>query len=66
VPRSDSGQPEGNPGRVDVTGIIPEGIGIDADLTEGHPGYEESGGSEIIPPERLRGEDSATEGDRTS
>jgi hypothetical protein len=53
VPLSDSGQPGGNPGRVDVTGIMPEGIRIDPDLTEGHPGYEESGDSEIIPAERL-------------
>jgi ribose-phosphate pyrophosphokinase len=55
VPLSDSGQPRGNPGRVDVTGIMPEGIRIDPDLTEGHPGYEESGGSEIIPLGRLAG-----------
>jgi cytidylate kinase len=55
VPLSDSGQPGGNPGRVDVTGIMPEGICIDPDITEGHPGYEESGDSEIIPAERLAG-----------
>jgi hypothetical protein len=55
VPLSDSGQPGGNPGRVDVTGIMPEGIRIDLDITEGHPGYDESGNSEIIPPERLAG-----------
>lgn len=42
-------------GRIDVTGIVPEGIHIDPDITEGHPGYEESGDSEIIPPERLAG-----------
>ena len=35
--------------RVDRTGIIPEGVRIDPDLTEGHPGYEESGPSEIRP-----------------
>ncbi len=63
VSRSDSGQPQGNAGRIDVTGIIPEGIRIDPDITEGHPGYEESGDSEIIPPERLtRGESAAEEG----
>jgi hypothetical protein len=55
VPLSDSGQPGGNPGRVDGTGIVPEGICIDPDITEGHPGYAESGDSEIIPPERLAG-----------
>ncbi len=42
-------------GRVDVTGIMPEGIRIDPDITEGHPGYQESGDSEIIPNERLTG-----------
>lgn len=41
------------PGTVEITGIVPEGIHIDPDITEGHPGYEESGDSEIIPPERL-------------
>ena len=40
-------------GWVDVTGIMPEGIRIDPDITEGHPGYEESGESEIIPTERF-------------
>jgi hypothetical protein len=35
---------------VDITGIVPEGVRIDPDITEGHPGYEESGSSEIIPP----------------
>jgi hypothetical protein len=48
-------QPGVGPGRVDVTGIIPEDILIDPNLTEGHPGYEESGDSEIIPPHRLAG-----------
>jgi hypothetical protein len=55
VPLCDSGQPEGNPGHVDLTGLMPEGIRIDPDLTEGHPGYQESGDAEIIPPERLAG-----------
>jgi hypothetical protein len=55
--------PELPPGRVDVTGIMPEGIRIDPDITEGHPGYEESGDSGIIPPERLaRGGTPAEEG----
>jgi hypothetical protein len=55
VPPSESGQPGGGQGRIDVTGVIPEGIRIDSDLTEGHPGYEESGDSEIIPPGRPAG-----------
>jgi hypothetical protein len=55
VPYSDSGQPGpgSGQGRVDIIGIVPEGIRIDLDLTEGHPGYDESGDSEIIPPERM-------------
>jgi hypothetical protein len=32
---------------------MPEGIRVDRDITEGHPGYQESGESEIIPTERL-------------
>jgi hypothetical protein len=59
VSLSDSGKPGGKPGRVDVTGIMPYGVRIDSDITEGHPGYEESGDSEIIPPERLAGGGSA-------
>jgi hypothetical protein len=39
-------------GSVDLTGTMPEGIRIDPDITQGHPGYEESGDSEIIPPDR--------------
>ncbi len=50
---AESGQPGGGRGRVDITGIMPEGIRIDPNLTEGHPGYEESGESEIIPTERF-------------
>jgi cytidylate kinase len=50
VPLRDRGRPGGGQGRVDLTGILPEGIRIDPDITEGHPGYEESGGSEVIPP----------------
>jgi hypothetical protein len=42
-------QPGISPSAVDVTGIIPEDVHVDPNLTEGHPGYEESGGSEIIP-----------------
>lgn len=47
----ETGQP-GSKGRIDVTGIMPEDVRVDPDITEGHPGYEESGSSEIIPPER--------------
>jgi hypothetical protein len=50
---AETGQPGGGRGRVDITGIMPEGIRVDPDLTEGHPGYEESGNSEIIPTERF-------------
>jgi hypothetical protein len=56
MPPPDSGQPGGGRGRVDLTGIIPEDIHVDPDITEGHPGYEESGGSQIIPPWRLAGQ----------
>jgi len=45
-------RPDGGQGRVDVTGIIPDNIHVDPDLTEGHPGYDESGDSEIIPSSR--------------
>jgi hypothetical protein len=37
------------PGSVDVTGVVPEDVHVDPDITEGHPGYEESGVSEIHP-----------------
>jgi hypothetical protein len=42
-------QPGISPGDVDITGIVPEGVRIDPDITEGHPGYQESGSSEITP-----------------
>lgn len=58
---SDSGQLGGGQGRIDVTGIIPERIRVDPDITEGQPGYEESGDSETIPPERLAGGGSTAE-----
>jgi hypothetical protein len=48
----DSGQPGGGQGRVDITGTMPEDIKVDPYITEGHVGYEESGDSEIIPPQR--------------
>jgi hypothetical protein len=50
---SESGLPGGGQGRVDITGISPQGIKVDPNITEGHPGYEESGPSEIVPLERL-------------
>jgi hypothetical protein len=53
--KPDTGLPGGGQGRVDLTGIMPEGIRVDPDITEGHPGYQESGDSEIIPNERLTG-----------
>jgi hypothetical protein len=49
----ESGLPGGGQGRIDVTGIMPEGIHVDPDITEGHPGYDESGDSGIIPAERF-------------
>jgi hypothetical protein len=45
----DTGLPGGGQGRVDLTGTMPQDIRIDPDLTEDHPGYQESGDSEIIP-----------------
>jgi len=48
-------QPGVSPGDVDITGTVPEGVRIHPDITEGHPGYEESGSSEIIPPESRDG-----------
>ncbi|MCS7168835.1 MAG: hypothetical protein RMI91_09580 [Gemmatales bacterium] len=38
---------------VDITGRVPDDVHVDPDITEGHPGYQESGESEIIPMERL-------------
>jgi hypothetical protein len=39
-----------SPTAVDVTGITPEDIHAEPDITEGHPGYDESGTSELRPP----------------
>jgi hypothetical protein len=47
---AESGNPGGGQGRIDVAGVVPEDIQVDPDITEGHPGHEESGDSEIIPP----------------
>jgi hypothetical protein len=49
APRALPHEPGVFPGAVDVTGVVPEGVRIDPDITEGHPGYEESGDSEIHP-----------------
>jgi hypothetical protein len=56
-----SGRPEtgSGEGRRDVTGKMPDDIHIDPDITEGHPGYNESGDSEISPP-------APTDADRSS
>ena len=54
TPRApDSGRPEtgSGKGRRDETGVMPEDFQVDPDITEGHPGYQESGDSEIIPPQ---------------
>ena len=48
VPRSLTYKAGISPGSVDVTGIVPEGVIVDINTTEGHPGYEESGASELI------------------
>src|SRR5262245_32964175 len=53
------GHPACDPHCVDVTGKTPEGIRVDPDITEGHPGYDESGDSEIIPPDRPAGQKTA-------
>jgi hypothetical protein len=57
---SADGKPKVRPIAVDVVGKIPDDIRIDPDITEGHPGYSESGDSEIIPLERIV-EDAETE-----
>jgi len=58
----DSGLPGGGQGRVDHTGVVPEGVRVDPNVTEGHPGYDESGPSEIVPRERAAGGESGAEG----
>lgn len=46
-----SGRPETGSGEGrDVTGVMPDNVRVDPNITEGHPGYQESGDSEIIPP----------------
>lgn len=51
-PNPECGVPGGGRGRVDIVGRRPKGIGIDPNFMEGHPGYEESGSSELSPPPR--------------
>ena len=38
-----------SPSSVDVVGVLPQDVHADPEITEGHPGYEESGPSEIRP-----------------
>lgn len=47
-----SGRPEtgGGEGRVESIGRTPDDIRVDPDITEGHPGYQESGDSQLAPP----------------
>ena len=54
TPAADDGRPESGSGkgRRDVTGIMPDNIRVDPNITEGHPGYEESGESELTPPQQ--------------
>jgi hypothetical protein len=55
LPERETGVPGCGQGRVDVTGIVPEDIHVDPYITEGQPGYQESGSSEVIPNDRLNG-----------
>jgi hypothetical protein len=47
VPRALPHEPGVSPDAVDVIGVVPEDVYVDPDITEGHPGYEESGSSEL-------------------
>lgn len=51
-PNPECGEPGGGRGRVDIVGRRPKGIRIDPNFMEGHPGYEESGSSEISLPKQ--------------
>ena len=51
--KRDSGMPGGGAGRRDVVEPIPDNIRVDPYITEGNPGYEESGSSEMRPIEQL-------------
>jgi hypothetical protein len=48
-PQQDPGLPGGGKGRKDIVGKMPPNIRVDPNITEGHPGYEESGESELTP-----------------
>ena len=57
MPINESGSPEtgGGEGRQEVVGHVPDDLRIDPDITEGHPGYDESGDSELtIPPDTAK------------
>jgi hypothetical protein len=41
----DPGKPGGGSGRTDVVGKVPSDVDVDPEITEGHPGYDESGSS---------------------
>jgi hypothetical protein len=47
----DGGRPEtgSGKGRRDEMGVMPDNIRVDPNIMEGHPGYQQSGESEIIP-----------------
>jgi hypothetical protein len=45
--QDDPGKPGGGSGRTDVVGKVPSDVHVDPEITEGHPGYDESGPSEI-------------------
>jgi hypothetical protein len=49
---NESGRPEtgGGEGRVEKVGRTPDNVRVDPNITEGHPGYQESGDSELTPP----------------
>ena len=55
VPLALGYQPGVLPNAVDVTGLVPSEVHVDPYITIGHPGYEESGESQIIPFDRLTG-----------
>jgi hypothetical protein len=61
--KTETGQPGGGCGRVDITGTIAGNSRVDPDLMEGSPGYQESGDSEIIPAEQLAQGAKAQRGD---
>lgn len=51
-PNPECGEPGGGRGRVDIVGRRPKGIRVDPYFLEGHPGYAESGSSELSMPKR--------------